>query len=63
MSPSRLVLPFILAVVGGVWLGQGVGLIGGSVMTNDPFWAGVGAVLVVVAVVLVLRGRRGAARG
>lgn len=58
MSPSRLAIPFLLAVVGGVWLGQGLGLIGGSVMTNDPFWAGVGAILVALAAVLVIRGRR-----
>jgi hypothetical protein len=63
VSTSRLAIPLILAGIGGVWLGQGLGVIGGSAMTSDPFWAGVGAVLVGLAVVLVIRGRRGGARG
>lgn len=63
MPASRVIVPFFLAVIGGVWVGQGVGLIPGSSMTGDPFWAGVGAILVGLAVVLVVRGRRGTTRG
>lgn len=58
MRPSRLVLAALFALVGLVWIGQGVGLIGGSVMTGSPFWAIVGAALLVVAVVIVMVERR-----
>ncbi len=58
MRPSRLVLAALFALVGLVWIGQGLGLIGGSVMTGSPFWAIVGAALLVVAVVIVMVERR-----
>lgn len=58
MRPSRLVLAALFALVGLVWIGQGMGLIGGSGMTGNPFWAIVGAVLLVVAVVIVMLERR-----
>jgi hypothetical protein len=48
----------ILAVLGVVWLGQGIGLIGGSFMTGDPLWAVIGASLIVAALVLTASGRR-----
>jgi len=60
---SRLAIALVLVLVGLVWLGQGTGLIGGSVMTGSPFWAVVGAILVVVSGVLLVleRGRGGGA--
>jgi hypothetical protein len=58
MRPTRLVLAAVMAVLGLIWLGQGVGLIGGSFMTGSPLWAVIGAVLVVLAVVIVLAERR-----
>ena len=64
MRPSRLALAAIFALVGLVWIGQGVGAIGGSdlslVVTGMvlPFWAVVGAILVVVAVAIVVLERR-----
>jgi len=39
----------LLALVGLVWLGQGLNLIPGSFMTGQLQWAIVGAVLLVVA--------------
>ena len=52
-----------LALVGAVWIGQGLGLIRGSgFMTDDVRWVVVGAVLVVISVVFgVIEGRRGSA--
>ena len=38
----------LFLVVGIIWLGQGVGLIGGSFMTGEALWALVGAVCIVV---------------
>ena len=45
----RLGLGVVFALVGLVWLGQGLNLIKGSFMTGQPQWATIGAVLVVVA--------------
>jgi hypothetical protein len=50
-------LAAVLAVLGLVWLGQGIGLIGGSFMSGDPRWAVIGASLIVVALVLSASGR------
>lgn len=58
MRRSRLVLAALFALVGLVWIGQGIGAIGGSVMTGSPFWAIVGAVLLVIATVVFFRERR-----
>jgi hypothetical protein len=58
MRPTRLVLAAVLALVGIIWLGQGLGFIGGSFMTGSLFWAVVGAVLLAGAVLLVLLERR-----
>jgi hypothetical protein len=43
----------VLLVVGVVWIGQGVGLIGGSFMTDEIFWAVMGAIAVLFGVALV----------
>ncbi len=48
----------VLTVVGLVWLGQGIGLIGGSFMTGQPFWAMVGAAMLALAIVLAVSARR-----
>jgi hypothetical protein len=57
MRTSRLVVALVLGLVGIVWAGQGVGVIGGSAMTGSSFWAVAGVVLVAAAVVLVVRER------
>jgi hypothetical protein len=50
---GRLILAGVLAVIGLVWLGQGLGLLPGSgLMDGDVRWAVVGAILVGVGVVL-----------
>lgn len=48
-----------LAAVGAVWLGQGMGVIGGSFMTGEPIWAIIGAVMLVGAGALTVGARRG----
>ena len=53
MRVSRLFLAALFALVGLVWVGQGVGLIPGSFMTGAGFWAVMGAGLLVVAAVIV----------
>ena len=48
-----------LAAVGTVWLGQGIGVIGGSFMSGEPLWAIIGALMLVGAGVLTVAARRG----
>ena len=50
----------LLVVMGLVWGGQGMGWIGGSVMTGVTFWAVVGPLTALVGLVLVAVGLRGA---
>jgi hypothetical protein len=58
MRPTRLVIAAVLALTGAVWVGQGVGLIGGTAMSGSAFWAVVGALLLVLAVAVVVAERR-----
>ena len=46
----RFVIGALLCLVGAVWIGQGVGLIGGSFMTGQIIWAVIGAVAVAFGV-------------
>ena len=59
MRVSRLIIALVLVAIGLVWLGQGIGLVGGSAMSGSAFWAVVGALLVLAAgAILVLERRR-----
>jgi len=58
MSKSRLLTVTLLALIGLVFLGQGLGYIGGSFMTDNPLWAAIGSVLLGVALALARAGRR-----
>lgn len=53
----------LMCTAGVVWIGQGLGIVPGSFMTGDPFWAAAGGVALVVGVVLaasaIRRGRDG----
>ena len=55
---ARLVLGVVLLLLGGVWIGQGVGVIGGSFMTGEAIWAVIGAFVVLLGLALM----RGALR-
>jgi hypothetical protein len=39
------ILGVVLVLLGGVWLFQGVGVIGGSFMTGEPLWVVIGGVV------------------
>jgi hypothetical protein len=58
VAKVRWSLIVALAAIGFVWLGQGIGLIGGSVMSDEPIWAVIGAAMLVGAAVLVVAARR-----
>ena len=47
----------LLVLVGGIFVGQGVGLIGGSYMTGRGRYAVIGGALVVVGLLLLLAAR------
>ena len=53
-----LILGGLMVLVGGVWLLQGIGILPGSFMTGQPFWAVMGAILLAVGALLVLAGFR-----
>ena len=48
----------LIALVGVVWMLQGVGILPGSFMTGQAFWAAVGAVMLIVGGSLVFAGIR-----
>jgi len=53
----RLIAGIALVLVGGIWFLQGIDVLGGSSMTGNPFWAYVGAPMVIVGVLLLRRPR------
>lgn len=63
MRPARVrnivvtVVAVILILLGLLWVGQGLGLIGGA-MNGDTTWFIVGAILVIIGVLLLALGRR-----
>ena len=64
MRISRWIIAALLGLVGLAWIGQGTGVLPGSVMSGSTFWAVVGAVLVVLAIVIASRElRRGRPQG
>ena len=63
MSSIRMIVGVIALLVGAVWIGQGLGLIGGSAMSGSAFWAVVGVFLVALAAWLLWTGSRRAASG
>jgi hypothetical protein len=52
MKAGSIVLAVIMLLVGGVWIGQGLGYIKGSFMTGDMHWFWIGVGLVVAALLL-----------
>ncbi len=55
MRILRWIIAAVLALVGLAWIGQGLGFLPGSAMSGSLFWAVVGAILVVLAVVIAGR--------
>lgn len=54
----RLLLGLLLVLVGLIWIGQGIGLIGGSFMSGDVAWAVIGVLTLGIGMVLVAWGIR-----
>jgi uncharacterized membrane protein len=45
MHRVRLAIAIVLVIVGTFWIGQGMGILPGSVMSGDRFWAVAGMVV------------------
>ncbi|MFG1706963.1 hypothetical protein ACFLIM_27595 [Nonomuraea sp. M3C6] len=54
-----LVVGVLFVLLGGVWTLQGLGVIGGSVMSGVTMWAIIGPVVAIVALVVAFLGVRG----
>ncbi|MCU1536813.1 MAG: hypothetical protein JWP82_1164 [Humibacillus sp.] len=58
-GPLRVGLGILLVLVGALWTLQGLGVVGGSVMSGVTLWAVIGPVVALGGVALVVTGRRG----
>jgi hypothetical protein len=54
----RRIIGIILVVVGGVWIAQGSGALGGSFMTGEGLWTVIGIITALLGLALLV----GAAR-
>lgn len=52
---TRYLIAALMLLLGGIWVGQGLGVIRGSFMTGSPFWGTVGVLVIAGAVWLVVR--------
>jgi hypothetical protein len=50
---ARRIVGAVLVLLGGTWFFQGIGVIGGSFMTNNPTWVLIGAVVAILGVALI----------
>lgn len=57
MKRPTQIVGALLVLVGLVWIGQGLGLIPGSFMTRDSFWAAAGIVAALVGAWLIRTAR------
>ena len=61
MRKSLLILGVVMLAVGLLWIGQGTGIIAwprSSFMINQLQWAGYGALLAAIGLILIWQGRR-----
>jgi hypothetical protein len=58
-GPLRTGLGILLVLAGALWTLQGLGVVGGSVMSGVTLWAIIGPLVVLAGVALVVTGRRG----
>jgi len=60
-NPAVLLLigGILMIAVGAVWTLQGVGILGGSVMSGSTMWAIIGPIVAIVGIYLIVRWWRG----
>ena len=62
MRWALVIVGGLMVLMGGTWLLQGVGILPGSFMTGQTFWAIVGADVLIVGVALCYLGARRSSR-
>jgi hypothetical protein len=55
---TMIVVGLLALLTGGIWIGQGLNLIPGSVMSGDQTWFYIGTVVLVAGVILLILGSR-----
>jgi len=58
MRWTLLVVGGLLTLVGGVWMLQGSGVIGGSFMSGSSLWFVIGVICVLAGIAIVVQGAR-----
>jgi hypothetical protein len=53
-----VIVGVVVAFLGTIWMLQGLGVIGGSVMSGKPLWAVIGPIVGVLGLVLIAVGGR-----
>ncbi len=61
--PGFVIAGVVLVLLGILWTLQGLGRVGGSVMSGVTFWAVVGPVVALVGLGLAVAGLRGTRQG
>lgn len=51
---ARRIIAIVMLVVGGVWIAQGSGALGGSFMTGDAVWTVIGVVVGLFGLALLI---------
>ena len=57
-SPVRMIIGIVLIVLGAVWFLQGIGVIGGSLMSGASIWAILGAIAIVFGLLVLFKPHR-----
>jgi hypothetical protein len=57
-GPLRIGLGILLVLVGALWTLQGLGVVGGSVMSGVTLWAIIGPIVALAGIALAVSGRR-----
>ena len=55
---GRRIVGVVLVAMGCVWFFQGIGVIGGSFMTNNSTWVLIGAIVAIAGIALIAWRRR-----
>jgi len=58
VTVGRIIGGVLLFLLGGLWIGQGVGAVHGSFMTGHAVWAVIGAVVALFGIALLAGARR-----
>jgi hypothetical protein len=58
MRWTLIIVGGLLILVGGVWMLQGAGVIGGSFMSGSSLWFVIGLICVLIGIAVVVQGSR-----